>query len=215
MPITRQKFIRSAGAMALLWQSQAFSKLVTENIQSETPVVGSQQVTTDVPGAAKVYFTKHIDSDSMIKLYNLVNQDIKGKVAIKIHTGEKYGPNILPTELVKDFQHVIPQSKLVETNTLYGGDRGTTKAHRETLKVNGWTFCPVDILDEHGGTPFPIKGGKHLKEVSFGKNLKNYDSMIVLTHFKGHGMGGFGGSMKNIAIGLADGRVGKAQVHYV
>ncbi|MCD8339683.1 MAG: DUF362 domain-containing protein [Burkholderiales bacterium] len=213
MPITRQNFIRSIGALALLWQTDAFSKLVTENIQGATPVIGSQQVTTETPGAAKVYFTKHIDSDHLIKLYQLVNQDIHGKVAIKIHTGEKHGPNILPRDLVRDFQKTVPNSALVETNTLYNGDRGNTKKHQQTLLVNGWNFCPVDILDEHGAVEFPVKDGFHLKKVSLGKNIQNYDSMIVLTHFKGHGMGGFGGSLKNIAIGLADGRVGKAQVH--
>lgn len=85
----------------------------------------------------------------------------------------------------------------------------------ETIKVNGWTFCPVDIMDAEGTVSLPVRGGKHFKEVSMGKNIVNYDSMLVLTHFKGHAMGGFGGSMKNIAIGCADGRIGKAQVHGV
>jgi len=128
---------------------------------------------------------------------------------------EKHGPNILPRDLVKALQETIPDSNIVETNTLYEGDRYTTEGHRETIKVNGWTFCPVDIMDEEGSVNLPVNGGFHLKEVAMGKNILNYDSMLVLTHFKGHAMGGFGGSMKNIAIGCASGQVGKRQVHGV
>ncbi len=191
-------------------------KLVTKNIQDNSPVIGSKQITGKAVGStAKVYFTKHIDAEHLIKLYNLVNNEIFGKVAIKLHTGEKNGPNILPRDMVQAFQAQVPDSNLVETNTLYQGDRYTTESHRETLKVNGWTFCPVDILDENGTATLPVRNGTKLKELSVGKNLLNYDSMIVLTHFKGHAVGGFGGSMKNIAIGCADGRIGKKQVHLI
>lgn len=184
---------------------------------AQAPVVGCKRVAkTDNAGShAKVYFTKHIDAEHLIKLYNLINESIYGKVAIKLHTGEKHGPNILPRELVKALQQQIPDSTIVETNTLYQGDRYTTEGHLETLKVNGWTFCPVDIMDAEGTVNLPVRHGKHFKEVSMGKNIVNYDSMLVLTHFKGHAMGGFGGSMKNLAIGCADGRIGKAQVHGV
>ena len=130
-------------------------------------------------------------------------------------TGERHGPNILPREMVKAFQARIPDSTIVETNTLYHGDRHTTEDHRKTLEINGWTFCPVDIMDAEGTVMLPVKGGRHFTEVSMGKNILNYDSMVVLTHFKGHAMGGFGGSMKNIAIGCADGRIGKMQIHAV
>lgn len=102
----------------------------------------------------------------------------------------------------------------MECNTLYHGDRYTTEDHRETLKINGWTFSDVDIMDENEEiVNFPVNGGLHLKEVAMGGHLANYDSLIVLTHFKGHMMGGFGGSLKNIAIGCASGHLGKAQVH--
>lgn len=146
---------------------------------------------------------------------DLIKGEITGKVAIKLHTGERHGPNILPREMVKAFQARIPDSTIVETNTLYHGDRHTTEDHRKTLEINGWTFCPVDIMDAEGTVMLPVKGGRHFTEVSMGKNILNYDSMVVLTHFKGHAMGGFGGSMKNIAIGCADGRIGKMQVHAV
>ena len=185
---------------------------------TQAPVIGSKNVTgTNYSGsAAKVYFTKKIDAEHLIKLYKLINENIFGKVAIKLHTGEKNGPNILPRDMVQAFQAQIPNSAIVECNTLYQGDRFTTEGHKETLQVNGWTFCPVDIMDEDETTVnFPVKNGFHLKEVAMGAHLANYDSLIVLTHFKGHAMGGFGGSMKNIAIGCASGHLGKAQVHGV
>ena len=162
---------------------------------------------------AKVYFTKDISPVGLLKIYNHVKADIQGKVAIKWHSGEPHGPNIIPVPMVKALQEAVPNSTLVETNTLYVGGRDTTEKHRETLKVNGWTFCPVDIMDEEGTVMLPVKGGKRFKEMSMGRNILNYDSMIVLTHFKGHPMGGFGGSIKNIAIGCADGKIGKALVH--
>ena len=161
----------------------------------------------------KVYFTRELTPEALVKMYQLVNQEMIGKVAIKLHTGEKNGPNIIPRDMVKALQATIPDSTIVETNTLYDGDRYTTEEHLETIKVNGWDFCPVDIMDSEGTVNLPVNGGKHFKEVSMGGHIVNYDSMLVLTHFKGHGMGGFGGSIKNIAIGCADGKIGKAQVH--
>ena len=163
--------------------------------------------------AAEVFFTDDISAGGLLRAYDKVKRNITGKVAVKLHTGEPNGPNILPREMVRALQQRIPDSRLVETNTLYKGKRYTTADHRETLKINGWDFCPVDILDEDGATMIPIKGGKHFTELSVGKHLRDYDSLVVLTHFKGHAMGGFGGSMKNIAIGCADGRIGKKMVH--
>ncbi|PKU24798.1 DUF362 domain-containing protein [Telmatospirillum siberiense] len=162
---------------------------------------------------SQVFFTKNISSDGLLEIYSKINQNVSGRVAIKLHTGEPHGPNILPRDMVKALQQHIPNSSLVETNTLYKGKRYTTADHRETIKINGWDFCPVDIMDEDGAVMIPVKGGKHFQEMSVGKNMLNYDSMVVLTHFKGHAMGGFGGSMKNIAIGCADGQIGKKMVH--
>ena len=107
----------------------------------------------------------------------------------------------------------IPNSTIIEANVAYGGARSTTEKHRETLKVNGWTFSEVDIIDEEVDTDLKVDAGHHLKEVAVGSHLMNYDSMVVLTHFKGHSIGGFGGSLKNIAIGCASGKKGKLQVH--
>ena len=163
-----------------------------------------------------VYFTKDLSAEGIKKLYAKVNEGIEGKFAIKVHTGEPKGPNILPREWVKEFMSIVPNSTIVETNTWYKGNRYTTEDHRETLNINGWTdFTTVNIMDEDGDTPLPVKGGKHFKEIHMGKNILNYDSMVVLTHFKGHAMGGFGGSIKNIAIGCASGHKGKAEVHSV
>jgi uncharacterized Fe-S center protein len=164
-------------------------------------------------GKSQVFFTQDLSGDGLLKVYARINKRIKGKIAIKLHTGEPHGPNILPREMEKALQQHIPNCNLVETNTLYKGKRFTAADHRETLEINGWDFCPVDIMDEDGAVMIPVKGGKHFKEMSVGKHMLNYDSMVVLTHFKGHAMGGFGGSLKNIAIGCADGRIGKKMVH--
>ncbi|MBQ7740556.1 MAG: DUF362 domain-containing protein [Eubacterium sp.] len=161
-----------------------------------------------------VYFTRDLSPEGLLKAYKKINSNLKGNVAIKLHTGEKNGPNIIPRPWVKNLvEKELPNAKIIETNTYYEGDRYTTEQHRETIKVNGWTFCDVDILDEDGTVALPVKGGKWFKEMYMGKNLTNYDSLLVLTHFKGHVMGGFGGSNKNIGIGCADGRIGKAMIH--
>jgi len=162
---------------------------------------------------ARVFFTTDLTPGGLLKAYSRIDGVITGRVAIKLHTGELHGPNILPREMVKALQGHIPESSLVETNTLYKGKRYTTADHRETLKINGWDFCPVDIMDEEGAVMIPVQGGRHFKEMSVGKHMLRYDSMVVLTHFKGHLMGGFGGSLKNVAIGCADGTIGKKMVH--
>ena len=162
---------------------------------------------------AVVYFTRDLSAEGLKKVYSKIKQNLTGKVAVKLHTGEPHGPNILPREWVKQLLAQIPNGTIVETNVLYDSPRQTTKGHRETLKINGWTFSPVDIMDEDGAVMIPVKGGKHFKEMSVGKHMLNYDSMLVLTHFKGHAMGGYGGSMKNIAIGCADAKIGKAMIH--
>jgi len=178
-----------------------------------TDCAGLGRIFTPGPDKAPVYFTKDITASGLLNLYSRIHQGIAGKVGIKLHTGEPDGPNILPLDMVKALQQSIPQSNLVETNTLYKGKRYTTADHRETLKINRWDFCPVDIMDEDGAVMIPVKGGKHFTEMSVGKHMMRYDSLVVLTHFKGHAMGGFGGSMKNIAIGCADGPIGKKMVH--
>lgn len=193
--VSRRDFFKIAGGVVAGAAISQMGGLVQSFAQA--PVVGSTELphnSNEAGSHAKVYFTKHIDAAHLISLYDRINEGIYGKVAVKLHTGEKHGPNILPRDMVKAFMQHVPDSTIVETNTLYQGDRYTTAGHRDTLQVNGWTFCPVDIMDEEGDVNLPVRGGKHLKEVA---------------------MGGFGGSMKNIAIGCASGQVGKRQVHGV
>ena len=209
MDINRRNFFKLAGAAAL----GAITFNGARIADAQAPVVGSTLVKNSSGSTAKVYFSKKIDAAHLLKLYGMINDEIYGKVAIKLHTGEPDGPNILPRDLVQSFQSTIPNSTIVETNTLYGGARYTTDGHRATLEKNGWTFSRVDILDEDGGVNLPVRKKFYLDEVTMGSHIINYDSLIVLTHFKGHAMGGFGGSMKNIAIGCATGQVGKRQVH--
>lgn len=161
-----------------------------------------------------VFFTRELNEEGLKKIYDKVSGALSGKIAVKLHTGEAKGPNIIPRPWVKElFATRLADAAIVETNTYYEGSRYTTEAHRDTLKINGWTFCPVDITDEDGVAALPVKGGKWFKEMHVGKNLLNYDSMLTLTHFKGHVQGGFGGSNKNIGIGCADGRIGKKEIH--
>ena len=161
-----------------------------------------------------VYFTRDLSAQGLVSIFRRVSGALTGKVAVKVHTGEQHGPNIIPRSWVKALmEQELPGGTIVETNTYYDGDRYTTEKHRKTLEVNAWTFCPVDILDEEGTAMFPIQGGKWFDEMSVGGHLANYDSFLALTHFKGHTMGGFGGSNKNIGIGCADGRIGKAEIH--
>ena len=161
-----------------------------------------------------VYFTRDLSAEGLKKIFERVKGRLTGKIGIKLHTGEPDGPNIIPRPWVENLvRQELPDAVIVETNTYYEGGRYTTEDHRRTLETNGWTFCPVDIMDAEGNVPFPVRGGKWFTEVEMGKNLENYDSLLVLTHFKGHSKGGFGGSNKNIGIGCAGGQTGKKAIH--
>jgi len=161
-----------------------------------------------------VFFTRDLSEAGLQKIYDRVGSVLTGKVAIKLHTGEAEGPNIIPRPWVKELiGSRLPDATIIETNTYYEGSRYTTEAHRKTLEINGWTFCPVDITDTDGVAELPVNGGKWFRTMHVGKSMLNYDSLLVLTHFKGHMMGGFGGSNKNIGIGCADGRIGKRDIH--
>ena len=165
---------------------------------------------------AVVYFTRDLSADGLQKIYRRIAEALEGKVGVKLHTGEKNGPNIIPRPWVEQLlKQELPDAAIVETNSYYEGDRYTTEQHRQTLEVNGWTFAPVDILDEDGASLLPVHGGKWLEAISVGAHLLDYDSLLTLTHFKGHTVGGFGGSNKNIGIGCADGRIGKGMIHAI
>ena len=161
-----------------------------------------------------VYFTRDLSAEGLRKAYAKVNGNICGKTGIKLHTGEPHGPNIIPRAWVRELlEKDLPEACIIETNTYYEGDRYTTEQHRKTIAINGWDFCPVDIMDEEGTALLPVAGGKWFENMSVGDHMLSYDSMVTLTHFKGHAMGGFGGSNKNIGIGCADARIGKKWIH--
>ena len=163
---------------------------------------------------SKVYFTHEITPEAMIKMYDILNISLPGKVAVKLHSGEVGNQNFLrPLFMEKIIKHV--NGTIVECNTAYEGKRNTTKDHWETMKLHGWTdIATVDILDEEGEVELQVKNGMQLKVNYVGDHIHHYDSMLVLSHFKGHPMGGFGGALKNISIGL-DSAYGKAYIHGV
>ena len=161
---------------------------------------------------AKVYFTKEITPESLVKIYNKLEKELNGNVAIKISTGEPGGHNYLKPELIKDLVNLL-KGTIVECNTAYAGRRNTAKEHWKAIKEHGFLdIAKVDIMDEEGEIAIPVENGLHLKENYVGKNIENYDSMLVLSHFKGHQMGGFGGALKNMSIGIASSE-GKAWIH--
>ncbi len=161
---------------------------------------------------SKVYFIKEITPENLVKIYDALGVKLKGKVAVKLSTGEAGGHYFLNPNLIKDLVHKV-NGTIVECNTAYAGKRNTTKDHWETIKSHGFMdIAKVDIMDEYGDMPIPVENGFHLKEDYVGEHLKNYDSMLVLSHFKGHAMGGFGGALKNISIGIGSSK-GKTWIH--
>lgn len=163
--------------------------------------------------AAKVFFTKEITPQSIKALYSRVCDGITGKVAVKLHSGEKGNQNFLPPELWKEVIDSIGAT-VVECNTAYEGSRNTTEAHRRTMEEHGWSkHFPVDIMDSEGpDLVLEIPKGKVIKKNYVGKSLANYDSLVVLSHFKGHPMGGYGGALKQLSIGIAS-SFGKQYIH--
>jgi len=236
MGFNRREFLKAAGSTIALTAIPSFSQLTShmqENVPNQVKWDGSHAVSPHDPGKPNVYFTRDLSPEGIQKIYERINQGIIGNVGIKMHTGEPHGPNLLPREYIKNLQSKIPHSTIVECNVLYDSPRRETKTHRETIKTNGFDFCPVDILDEDGDVTLPIPGlkefldeqmdnhtgkypfepGIHLQEIALGKHVLKYDSLLVYTHFKGHTAGGFGGSLKNIGIGMASGKVGKRMIH--
>lgn len=161
---------------------------------------------------SKVFFTKEITKEKMVEIYERLNIELTGNVAVKVHSGEKGNQNFLRPEFLKDIVQKV-NGTIVECNTAYAGMRNTTEKHLQNIKEHGWNdLYKVDILDSEGELDLPVKNGKHLKVNYVGKNIEKYDSMLVISHFKGHPMGGFGGALKNISIGLASSN-GKAVIH--
>lgn len=163
-------------------------------------------------GVPNVYMTTDISPNGLMAVYKAMGHPVTGKVAVKLSTGEPGGHNFLDPKLIKDLVQSV-KGTIVECNTAYGGGRANTAAHRQVAKDHGFTaIAPVDIMDADGSISLPVKKGVHLKEDLVGAHFKNYDSFLVLSHFKGHAMGGFGGALKNISIGIASSE-GKSWIH--
>jgi len=161
---------------------------------------------------SKVYFTKEITSDSLIKIYEALGVKLEGNIGIKVSTGEKGSKGYLKADLIGPFVKML-NGTIIECNTAYPGFRNTKEEHLKVAEEHGFTsIANVDIMDSKGEFKIPVKNGIHLKYDIVGENLKNYDSMVNLAHGKGHAMGGFGANLKNQSIGVAS-RNGKAYIH--
>lgn len=162
---------------------------------------------------SKVYFSKKINKEILVKLYETLDKKLEGNVAVKVHSGEAGNQNFLKPEFFQDIINYV-DGTVVECNTAYEGERNTTSKHLKTLENHGWKkYYDVDLLDaESSDKILDIPDGKIIKKNYVGKNLEKYDSMLVLSHFKGHPMGGYGGALKQLSIGLAS-SYGKAYIH--
>ena len=165
--------------------------------------------------AVKVYFSKEITPEKVVELYRLTGKELSGRVAVKLHSGEEGNQNFLKPEFFKPMVEYV-NGTVVECNTAYEGSRNTTEKHLETLEKHGWSkYFNVDLLDGEGpDLELAIPEGKKIQKNFVGKNIVNYDSMLVLSHFKGHPMGGYGGAIKQLSIGVAS-SYGKAYIHGV
>ena len=161
---------------------------------------------------SKVYYTKEITSDSLIKIYEALGVDLKGKIGVKVSTGEAGSKGYLKADLIGPFVKKL-NGTILECNTAYPGKRNTYEDHIEVAREHGFlSFAPVDIMDRDSEFKIPVKDGKHLDYDIIGENFKNYDSIVNLAHGKGHAMGGFGANLTNQSIGIAS-RNGKAYIH--
>jgi uncharacterized Fe-S center protein len=180
--------------------------------RSTSPVMAAASVPTGAEGVPKVYFTADISPAGLMAVYEALGREANGRVAVKLHTGESPASNHLRPEFIKDFVQSV-NGTIVESNTAYSGSRSSTAMHKQLAKDHGFTaIAPVDILDEDGEITLPVSGGRRLQGDIVGSHFPNYDFWIILSHFKGHGMGGFGGAIKNASIGIASSR-GKTHIH--
>ena len=161
---------------------------------------------------SQVFFTKDISPAGIMAIYNALGREASGKVGVKLSTGEAGNTHYLSPELIGDLVKKV-NGTIIECNTAYGGSRASTAMHMQVAEDHGFTkIAKVDIMDSEGDIELPVTNGKHLKFDAVGSHFKNYDFVLVLTHFKGHAMGGFGGALKNISIGIASSR-GKTIFH--
>jgi uncharacterized Fe-S center protein len=187
--------------------------MAKENAHTHSPGYVSEAAlpNTERAGGSKVYFTGDISSKGILAVYRALGVPVSGKVAIKLHMGEPGNQNYLRPELLRDLTLAV-NGTFTDSNTAYGGRRGNTASHLQAAKDHGFTYAPVDILDAEGTVKLPIKNGRHLQEALLGSHISNYDWIISVAHFKGHSMAGFGGTFKNLAIGIATPE-GKRAIH--
>ncbi len=170
------------------------------------------QTTEETDKRPAVYFIEEITPENLVRIYEALGRKAEGRVAVKVSTGEPGGHNFLQPTLIADLVHKVGGT-IVECNTAYGGGRSDTENHLKAAADHGFTsIADVDIMDADGEVALPVKGGRHLKEDFVGRNYLNYDFTVILSHFKGHAMGGFGGAIKNMSIGIASSK-GKAWIH--
>ena len=170
------------------------------------------QTTEEADKRPAVYFIEEITPENLVRIYEALGRKAEGRVAVKVLTGEPGGHNFLQPTLIADLVHKVGGT-IVECNTAYGGGRSDTENHLKAAADHGFTsIADVDIMDADGEVALPVKGGRHLKEDFVGRNYLNYDFTVILSHFKGHAMGGFGGAIKNMSIGIASSK-GKAWIH--
>ena len=181
-------------------------------MMSVLPLAGCGDTAKSPDEKPKVYMYKEISSENLVKIYNALGRKAEGRVAVKLSTGEPGNDNYLDPALIADLVRLV-DGTIVECNTAYGGGRAKTADHLKAAADHGFTaIAPVDIMDADGDAVLPVAGGRHLTEDFVGRNYLDYDFTVVLSHFKGHPMGGFGGAIKNIAIGIASSE-GKAWIH--
>ncbi len=175
-------------------------------VQTEKTV----EIKTEGEGA-KVFFTKDISGEGVMRIYEMIADSVRGNVALKTHFGESGNKNYLKADLSKPLVQKLGAT-YVETNVLYGGKRGKTESHIKLAKDHGFDFAPIDILESEGEKEIPVKGLKHFDKVVIGEHMDRYDTFILFSHFKGHGMAGFGGAIKNVSMGFGTPR-GKRAMH--
>ena len=171
-------------------------------LASSESTPGEGLINTEQVGGSKVFFTADISGKGVLAVYKALGVPVSGKVAVKLHMGEPGNQNFLNPELLRDLMSEV-KGNFADSNTAFGARRGSTQSHLQVAKGHGFTYAPVDILDADGEVKLPIRNSKHLKEAVLGAHVLNYDWIISVAHFKGHSAAGFGGTFKNLAVGIA------------
>lgn len=209
--MNRRNFLKLGGIISMSFLMGGCESGETSKSSTDYSKIESETVEKNIT-ASDVYMTRAINSSGLVKVYRALKVEPSGKIAVKISTGEP-GSNYLRPELIQDLIFSLNDSTIVECNTIYGRFRGNTQSHLKVAEQHGFTkIAPVEIMDADGYISLPVKNGSNIKENFVGKTFKNYDYFVVLSHFKGHTMAGFGGAIKNTSIGIASAK-GKGNIH--